>query len=206
MKRRKTAKAKSPLMRKKEIADVVTWARSMLTLPPEDVIIWDCETTDFTGFMVQLAGVNGAGDVLGSMLINPEVPIEAKAMAVHGITEDKVKNAVRFKDAYEGIYEKFNGKHWIIYNSEFDTGRLHAECKRLGLPAPKPKSNNCAMIQYAIFNGDWNAYHGNYKWQKLAVACSKLKIKIEHLKAHDALSDVYMTLEVVKALAKQKIT
>jgi hypothetical protein len=47
----------------------------------------------------------------------------------------------------------------------------------------------CAMSNYASFVGEWNDYHGNYKWQRLPGG------------DHSAIGDCLATLELIKKMA-----
>jgi DNA polymerase-3 subunit epsilon len=60
----------------------------------------------------------------------------------------------------------------------------------------------CAMEAYAEFWGEWNDYHGNYRWQKLATACRQQGIGV--VNAHDAMGDARMTLALLAKLAESE--
>lgn len=190
--------------RKRELQKVLAWAKAMVDAP-DQVVYWDCETTSFEGYMVQLAALDGNGKTFGAMRLNPGEPISPKATAVHGITDNMVADAPSFADVYDGIYRKFHQRHWVIYNAPFDTEVLYRECRRLGRPAPKPLEIHCAMRHYAVVHGSWNNYHRSYTWQKLEVACKTLRVTVAG-SAHDALTDVRMTLGLVQAIAKSELS
>lgn len=171
---------------------------------PADLVIFDVETTALKGYACQMSAINGNGEIIGSMLLNPLVIIPPEAVNVHGITNEDVAGKPTFAEVYPRVKEKFAGKTWVAYNINYDFGILQRECRRLSLPMPKPKAKYCAMEAYAVIHGDWNSWHGNYKWQKLAIACKTMNVDVAGLKAHDALSDVHMTLRLMKAVAKME--
>ena len=63
--------------------------------------------------------------------INPEREIEAGAVAVHGISNEKLADKPRFADIAGRFLEYIRGAELIIHNAEFDVGFLDAELSRL---------------------------------------------------------------------------
>lgn len=57
-------------------------------LPYRGAAIVDVETTDLEGRVCEIAIIDTAGRTLLDTLVNPEIPICAEAIAVHGITVD----------------------------------------------------------------------------------------------------------------------
>ena len=45
---------------------------------------------------------------------------------------------------------------------------------------------HCCMLRYAKFKGDWNEYHNDYRWHKLAAAARHIGYRFEG-NAHRAL-------------------
>lgn len=63
--------------------------------------------------------------------VNPEIPIDPKAMAIHGITNEDVKNAPTFKEIAQTIANIFEGADFAGYNSnKFDLPLLAEEFLR----------------------------------------------------------------------------
>lgn len=69
--------------------------------------------------------------------INPEREIEADAIAVHGITNEKVKNQPVFAEIVGEFLDFIEGGKLVIHNAEFDIKFLNAELKPLGYKAFK---------------------------------------------------------------------
>ena len=69
-----------------------------------------------------------------SVLVNPGMPIPKEASDVHGITDEKVKDAPLFTAYAKGIYAFFYGCDIGGYNSNhFDIPLLAAEMERAGI-------------------------------------------------------------------------
>ena len=63
-------------------------------------------------------------------LINPERDIPAEVTAVHGKTNEDVKDQPVFADIADSLLEFVAGAHVVIQNAPFDVGFLEAELKR----------------------------------------------------------------------------
>ncbi|NJL65352.1 MAG: hypothetical protein HC903_30705 [Methylacidiphilales bacterium] len=75
---------------------------------------------------------------------------------------------------------------------------LKARCLQIAFPTSDRRgcrifvnggSIHCAMHYYSQYVGEWNDYHGNYKWQKLPGG------------DHSALGDCHATLKIIKQMA-----
>jgi DNA polymerase-3 subunit epsilon len=169
------------------------WARGLLKKDPADWVILDTETTGLsdTDEVVQVAMVNGAGDVLmDNVLIKPTISISRGASNIHGITDEVVKDASNFVDVWLEIHMHAQGKQLVIYNAQFDTRMLwqsaKAQSHTIALPCTVCHD---AMGYYAEWVGEWNDYHGNFRWQRLPGG------------DHTALGDCLATLEIIKDMA-----
>ena len=63
--------------------------------------------------------------------INPEREIDAGAIEVHGITNEKLADKPRFADIVEDFLGFVSGAELVIHNAPFDVGFIDAELKRL---------------------------------------------------------------------------
>lgn len=63
--------------------------------------------------------------------INPERDIPDEVVAVHGITNEKVKDAPKFRDIAEEFWRYVEGAELVIHNAAFDMGFLQMEFNRL---------------------------------------------------------------------------
>lgn len=75
--------------------------------------------------------------------LQPDREIDAGAMAVHGITNEFLRDKPRFADVAEQFIAFVSGAELIIHNAAFDVGFLDHELKRLGRP---PLSTCCTVL------------------------------------------------------------
>jgi len=167
------------------------WASRMLARPAEKWCILDTETTSLTGAIIEIAVVDGAGAILLNTRLQPREPITPGAQAIHDISDDDLRDAPLFPDIYDSLAAALRDRHLVVYNLDFDSGRLAYECERWRLPyllhtrstieltplfprqwrkvdAPGVvKREHDAMEPYSAWVGEWSDYHGEYRWQKL---------------------------------------
>ncbi|PIB04591.1 hypothetical protein B1C81_32915 [Streptomyces sp. HG99] len=175
-----------------DLGPTIAWAQKILA-DPDGYAVLDTETTGLTATsrIVEIAVTTASGEVLLDTLINPGgEPIPAEATAIHKITDAMVEDAPTFSEVLPRLTEALAGRRVVIYNREYDTGRLgwelHLHHVAQGTVdfAKHPRYGarrhaagqawldaqvweECAMEQYAAFFGDWHDYWGSYTWQKL---------------------------------------
>ena len=64
--------------------------------------------------------------------LQPDREIDEGAIAVHGITNEDLKDKPRFKDVADEFYEFIRGAQLIIHNAPFDLGFLNNEFALIG--------------------------------------------------------------------------
>jgi DNA polymerase III epsilon subunit-like protein len=168
-----------------------TWAQKILA-DPDAYAVLDTETTGLTATsrIVEIAVTTVSGTVLLDTLLNPGEPIPAQATAKHNITDAMVEGAPAFSEILPRLTQALAGRRIVIYNREYDTGRLLWELHLHHLAqgtvdfTKQPRYGErrhaaahawldaqaweeCAMEQYAAFYGDWHDHFGSYTWQKL---------------------------------------
>lgn len=106
-------------------------------------IIFDTETTGLDSRedrIIEIGGVEldnhfPTGKTL-HLYINPgERKVHPDALAVHGISDEFLKDKPGFADVAQEILDFFEGAKWIAHNANFDMGFINAELARLGLSA-----------------------------------------------------------------------
>lgn len=160
-----------------------------------DLIFFDLEATGLSVVrdrIIQIAMVKypkkGGEPQELSMLINPGIPISEEAMEVHGITPKDVANKPTFQQVAEEIYNFIGNADLTGYNSNrFDIPMLMEEFDRVGIEFSI--DNRRTIDVQRIF------YKMEPRNLKAAVRfyCNK-----EMENAHDALADVYATIDVFK--------
>ncbi|GJL86274.1 MAG: DNA polymerase III subunit epsilon [Micavibrio sp.] len=66
------------------------------------------------------------------LYINPERDIPAEATAVHGITDDFIKDKPVFSEVFDQFLEFVDGAKLVIHNAEFDMKFINWELKQVG--------------------------------------------------------------------------
>ncbi|MCO8393893.1 MULTISPECIES: 3'-5' exonuclease [Burkholderia cepacia complex] len=167
-------------------------------------IILDTETTglDNTAEIVEISVINDQGEVLLDTLIKPTKPIPRDATAIHGITNEMVAEAPTYDQVHHHLIALLEQHTCYIYNSSYDTRLIRQTAGLYGLQFDSSKcSFSCVMEDYSDrFNdGYWSklihAYHH---------AISVTKSEPITLKAHRALADCLMTLEVIKFMEQEE--
>jgi len=162
-------------------------------------IIWfDCETTGVStedDRIVEIAclKINPDGTrETKETLINPEIPIPLEASSVHGITDEKVKDAPKFKRIATSLREWFKDCDLGSYNgNNFDIPLLSAELVRAGL---QPIDWNPNLL-------DAFTLYRHLFPNTLSDVYKRLTGKgLEN--AHSALADVEASLEIAEILTK----
>jgi DNA polymerase III epsilon subunit-like protein len=177
------------------------WARDLLK---GEFVVFDTETTGFESDdeIVQIGIVNQAGEVVLERLIKPTKPVPNSEY--HGITDEMLINAPGFAEVHGQIKIVLDGKKRVAHNLEYDSRMINQVCRQHQLPEFLWADGDCAMEMYAQFNGEWNDYHGNYRWKKLREALAAFGLKHEDFgtKEHDACTDARATLAVIKKMAE----
>jgi len=121
--------------------------------------------------------------------INPEVPIPAESIAIHGITDEDVKNEPTFKELAKTIAKFIEGCDLAGFNSNrFDIPLLAEEFLRADIDIDLKKKKFIDV--QAIF----------HKMEKRTLAAAlKFYCHKELIDAHSALADTRATYEILQA-------
>lgn len=168
-----------------------------------DFVVLDTETTGLNegSEIVSIAIINSDGQTLLDTLVHAARPIPPDATRIHGITNEMVKDVQGLP--VDTIYNLLKGRKVIVYNAEYDMSMLYRSVRATGLKDVDWEMLadwHCAMLHFAEIYGEWNDYHGNYRWQKLSTACGYYSIPV--VGAHGALADCLMTLAVCQKMAE----
>lgn len=155
-------------------------------------LILDFETTGLDDAeIMQIGIIDCAGTVLMNQLIKPRCEPTPGAIAVHGLTMERVADAPDLIDVLPQLAAIIHGKVVLVYNLSFDksvlAGCLYdrdidsdewlAQTKWLDL-----------MVPYSNWYGDWSAYREEYRWQRLGGT-------------HEAIGDCLAALDCLKQMA-----
>lgn len=188
------------MRRSDDIKRIVEQCKSVLS---RDFVVFDTETTDIHGEIVEYALCDKNGQPLLEGRVKPTVPISEGAFGVHGISDVMVSTCPTFDQVAEQVLSPLVGKVVVGYNVAFDLGRLittlHAYERLKPLAERVRKFDSfCVMDAFAPIYGTW--YRGSYRWQKLGVACGYFDIPLKN--AHSAMGDVLATYQVLNAMSK----
>ena len=159
-------------------------------------IIFDTETTGLENKndrVIEIGGVElfnhfPTGNTI-HFYINPgDRKVHPDALAVHGITDEFLKDHPPFADVAPKIVEFFHGAKWIAHNATFDIGFINAEFARIGLdPVPGDMVvDTLAMARRKHPMGP----------NTLDALCRRYGIDNSHRTKHGALLDAELLAEV----------
>ncbi len=159
-------------------------------------IIFDTETTGLETRLDRIIEIGGielinnfpTGRTL-HLYINPgERKVHPDALAVHGITDEFLKDKPSFGDVAQDIIEFFDGAKWIAHNATFDMGFINAEFERLGIP-PVPNDRVVDTLSMARRKHPMGP-------NSLDALCRRYGIDNAHRTKHGALLDSELLAEV----------
>ncbi len=157
------------------------------------VCVFDLETTGLDvgkDRIVELAVIKLMPDgerIEKQACFNPEMPIAPEATAVHGITDEMVKDKPTFRQISKSLLAFLQDCDFIGYNCiRFDVPILIEEFYRAGLPHPFTNAN--VIDAYRIFCK---------KEERTLAAALKFYCKEELKGAHSAHADTNATLQVI---------
>lgn len=125
--------------------------------------------------------------------LNPEREIDAGAVAVHGLTYERLQNEARFADIAPSFMEFIAGAELIIHNAPFDMGFLNHELFLMGLPPLQNAVVDTLKVAREMHPGKKNS---------LDALCSRYEIDNAHRTLHGALLDTELLAEVYFAMTR----
>ncbi len=159
------------------------------------LIFFDLETTGINITKDRIVEIsllkvypNGKEEVK-SRRINPEMPIPSQATAIHGITDDDVKECPTFKQISKSLADWMEGCDIAGFNSSrFDVPLLAEEFLRAGVDFDMSK-RKFVDVQIIFHKKEQRTLEAAYKFY-----CDK-----ELVNAHSAEADTFATYEVLKS-------
>ncbi|TFH86848.1 DNA polymerase III subunit epsilon [Billgrantia azerbaijanica] len=132
--------------------------------------------------------------------INPEREIDAEAMAVHGITNERVADEPRFAEVADAFWDYIRGAELVIHNAAFDVGFIDHEFQLLaaerGEPRLGPVAEHCGILDTLKLARDRHPGQRN----NLDALCKRYEIDNGHRVLHGALLDAEILADVYLAM------
>ena len=123
--------------------------------------------------------------------INPEREIEAEAIAVHGITNQRLQDEPKFRDIAQGFLDYIKGAELVIHNAAFDVGFIDHEFAMLRPKLP-PVTEYCGIVDTLKLARDLHPGQKN----NLDALCRRYDINNSHRTLHGALLDAEILADV----------
>lgn len=193
----------------------VDQAREWLSDP--SVILLDTETNGLHGEPVQIGIARGNGETLLDTYVKPHDPInealeewgedyrgqpvlKRTAFAIHGISNEMVKDAPTFPELWPRLVEILVGSRLLIFNADYDMSCLRHAMHTHGIKAEITDRSECVMRWYSQYHGEWVPKYRDYKFISLQNALNEQSVKID-APAHSALGDCQRTLALITTIA-----
>ncbi len=159
-------------------------------------IIFDTETTGLDNRIDRIIEIGGI-ELLQSFPYRQhhsylhqsgDQKVHPDALAVHGITDEFLKDKKPFADVVDEILDFFGDARWIAHNATFDMGFINAEFARIGLPPILPERvvDTLSMARRKHPMGP----------NSLDALCRRYGIDNSHRTKHGALLDSELLAEV----------
>ncbi|WP_422909576.1 DNA polymerase III subunit epsilon [Pseudomonas sp. MAC6] len=128
--------------------------------------------------------------------LQPDREIDEGAIAVHGITNEFVKDKPRFKDVADEFFEFIKGAQLIIHNAAFDVGFINNEFALIKQDERADISEHCSILDTLMMARERHPGQRN----NLDALCKRYGVDNSGRDLHGALldaeilADVYLTM------------
>ena len=163
----------------------------------------DFETTGLdagTGRVVEVGAIRfrlKGGDCLEeacmAALVDPCMPMPARAISIHGIRDEDLEGAPTFGEVAPSLLALAEGAAIVAHNARFDLSFLDAELARLGMSRPPSAAHDTVHLSRRAFPG-----RASYRLGAIASA-----LGIDSGLAHRALDDARTCMRLYAACARQ---
>ena len=128
--------------------------------------------------------------------LQPDREIDEGAIAVHGITNEFVKDKPRFREVADEFYEFIHGAQLIIHNAAFDIGFINNEFALLGQSERAEVSDYCSVLDTLMMARERHPGQRN----NLDALCKRYGVDNSGRDLHGALLDAEILADVYLAM------
>jgi DNA polymerase-3 subunit epsilon len=133
--------------------------------------------------------------------INPMRAVDEGALAVHGITDEFLRDKPAFNVIVQKFMEFVDGAELVIHNAAFDIGFINAELSLLRKPLG-PITNNCRVVDTLLLARQMHVGQRN----SLDALCKRYSIDNSQRELHGALLDAHLLARVYLAMTGGQAT
>ena len=129
--------------------------------------------------------------------LQPDRTIDEGAIAVHGITDEYLKDKPRFKDIADEFFEFIQGAELVIHNAPFDIGFINNEYALLGQSERADvTAGHCTVLDTLVMARERHPGQRN----NLDALCKRYGVDNSGRDLHGALLDAEILAEVYLAM------
>lgn len=128
--------------------------------------------------------------------LQPDRAIDQEALAVHGISDDFLRDKPRFAEIAHGFYEFIQGTELIIHNAAFDLGFLQNEFTLADFSEQSQIKSYCTVIDTLSMARERHPGQRN----NLDALCKRYAVDNSERTVHGALLDAELLAEVYLAM------
>ena len=128
--------------------------------------------------------------------LQPDRASEEGALAIHGITDEFLKDKPRFKDVADEFFEFIKGAELVIHNAPFDIGFINHEFALLGQSDRADVSEYCTVLDTLVMARERHPGQRN----SLDALCKRYGVDNSGRELHGALLDAEILAEVYLAM------
>lgn len=128
--------------------------------------------------------------------LQPDREIDEGAIAVHGITNEYVKDKPRFREVADEFFEFIHGAQLIIHNAAFDIGFINNEFALLGQSERAEVSDYCPVLDTLMMARERHPGQRN----NLDALCKRYGVDNSGRDLHGALLDAEILADVYLAM------
>ncbi len=133
-------------------------------------------------------------------LLQPDREIDEAALAVHGISTERLRNQPRFRDVVDALLEFVSGARLIIHNAPFDLGFVNHELSLLD-PEADPIESVCTILDTLPLA---RRMHPGQR-ASLDALCKRYSVDNTARDKHGALLDARLLADVYLAMTSGQV-